>query len=244
MLALGRKLVHELGLEPSTDTLGRWMAHHVAGLMVKTETAADAERHAAEKECFEAILMLWKHQSALPHGLRPFRNLEPVIRAVASLDPEDEMPRIYRSARPPMDRLEDSGQRHLLELVDGIDYSAKVLIGLYLAEAAEAAIDQSQEWVELAKGLGEDADVASIVLRFITERNNLNDKPDLTNALRSRLADRLNRLKSFMGHAEHAVTALASRLDALPPAPDDAGDEMAVLSSSPILPKPVQRAKN
>ena len=27
ILALGRRLVQELGLEPSVDTLGRWMAH-------------------------------------------------------------------------------------------------------------------------------------------------------------------------------------------------------------------------
>lgn len=244
VLALGRKLVRELGLEQSTDTLGRWMAHHVAGLMAKTETANGAEEHAAERECFEAILALWKHRSTLPHGARPFEKLEPVIRAVASLDPEDETPRIYRSARPPMDRNEDPEQRQLLELIDGIDYSAKVLIGFYLSEAAEAAIDQSQEWVELAKGLGEDADVASIVLRFVTGPNEPNKEPDLHDALRKLLAERLKRLRGFIGLAERTATTLASRLEALPPASDETDDEILVLSSSPILPELGQKAKN
>lgn len=219
------------------------MAHHVASLIVKTETATGPEKHATEKECFEAILALWKHRSALPRGVRPFEKLEPVIRAVASLDPEDETPRIYRPARPPMGA-GDAEQRQLLELVDGIDYSAKLLIGFYLSEAAEAAIDQSQEWVELAKRFGEDADVAGVVLRFVSGPHDLHKEPDLNDALRRLLAERLRRLRGFIRLAEHAVTALESRLEALPTAPEDADDEILVLSSSPILPEPGQKAKN
>ena len=30
VLALGKKLVDELGLDQSVDTLGRWMAHYIA----------------------------------------------------------------------------------------------------------------------------------------------------------------------------------------------------------------------
>lgn len=220
------------------------MAHHVASLITKTETTTGPEKHAAEKECFEAILALWKHRSALPRGVRPFEKLEPVIRAVASLDPEDETPRIYRPARPAIGADDDAEQRQLLELVDGIDYSAKLLIGFYLSEAAESAIDQSQEWIELAKRLGEDVDVARVVLRFVSGPHDLHKKPDLNDALRRVLAERLRRLRGFIGLAEHAATALASRLEALPPAPDDADDEILVLSSPPILPEPGQKAKN
>ena len=244
VLALGRKLIGELGLEASTDTLGRWMAHHVAGLIASAETATGPKKHAAEKECFEAILALWKHRSALPRGVRPFEKLEPIIRAVASLDPEDETPRIYRSARPPMDGDEDPDQRQLLELVDGIDYSAKLLIGFYHSMAAEAGTDQSQEWVELVKGIGDDADVARVVLRVVTSPNDVRKEPDVNDALRRLLAERLKRLRGFVGLAENAATALASRLEALPPAPDDAGDEILVLSSSPMLPEPDPKAGN
>lgn len=30
VIALGKRLVEELGMEPGVDTLGRWMAHYVA----------------------------------------------------------------------------------------------------------------------------------------------------------------------------------------------------------------------
>ena len=33
VLALGKKLVDELGLDQSVDTLGRWMAHYIAEKM-------------------------------------------------------------------------------------------------------------------------------------------------------------------------------------------------------------------
>ena len=39
VVALGERIVHELGLEESGDTLGCWMAHRVAELMERAETA-------------------------------------------------------------------------------------------------------------------------------------------------------------------------------------------------------------
>ena len=92
VLALGRKLVEELGLEESNDTLGRWMAHCLADLITKAENASGGDKDAGRKECFDAILALWRHRSELPSGKRPFAELEPVIRAVESLDPEDDTP--------------------------------------------------------------------------------------------------------------------------------------------------------
>src|SRR6266436_3211912 len=80
ILTLGCKLVEELGLEPSVDTLGRWMAHHIADLMLEAKSATGKEKELAEKNCFEAILALWKHRAELPNGKRPFEDLEPVIR--------------------------------------------------------------------------------------------------------------------------------------------------------------------
>lgn len=41
------------------------------------------------------------HRAAFPNGKRPFEDLEPVMRAIESLDPEDDTPRYFRSARAP-----------------------------------------------------------------------------------------------------------------------------------------------
>jgi hypothetical protein len=86
VIALGKRLVEELGLEPGVDTLGRWMAHYIAELIKKAEeTGNSAERRMARKRCCEAILRLWKHRSSLPHGARPLANLESVLKAIENL---------------------------------------------------------------------------------------------------------------------------------------------------------------
>lgn len=48
VLELGEHLVKELNLQPRGDTLGRWLGHHVAELMWKSEHAeTTAERRLA-----------------------------------------------------------------------------------------------------------------------------------------------------------------------------------------------------
>jgi hypothetical protein len=39
LISLGERIVAEFGLDQSTDTLGRWMAHRVAELMERAEHA-------------------------------------------------------------------------------------------------------------------------------------------------------------------------------------------------------------
>ena len=78
------------------------MAHYVAELIAKAEAATGEEKRFAEKNCFDAIMALWKHRAELPNGKRPFEELEPVVCAIESVDPDDDTPRYFRSARPRM----------------------------------------------------------------------------------------------------------------------------------------------
>ena len=55
VLDLGRALVDELGLDPGVDTLGRWMAHHIAELIEEAETAKGEERPAKFAQCADAV---------------------------------------------------------------------------------------------------------------------------------------------------------------------------------------------
>jgi len=52
-VTLGKRIVKELDLEDSVDTLGRWMAHRIVELMERAEQAeTEAEREAAkESKC-------------------------------------------------------------------------------------------------------------------------------------------------------------------------------------------------
>lgn len=238
VLELGRKLVEELGLVDSNDTLGRWMAHHVADLIAKVETATGGDKVAAQTEAFDAILKLWKHRSEFPAGKRPFGELESVIRTVASLDPEDDTPRYYRMVRPPKGETADnSDQEKWLRLAEDLDYVAKVLIGYCLEEAAGAAVDRSKEWVKLAEGIGETG-ASEITLRFLSRTADSNKGPDSGAGQRKVLADRIKRMRGFVGAAESVVETLSKRLEELPAVePSDATEEKA-LPVAPTLPDP------
>ena len=100
---------------------------------------------------------LWSHRAELPNGKRPFENLEPILRVLESLDPEDETPRFFRSIRSTIvESNENSQTQSLLEFVRNLDLTARILIGYHLVEAARSATDKSKEWVVLAKKAGID----------------------------------------------------------------------------------------
>jgi len=205
--------VGELGLESSTDTLGRWMAHYIADLIAKAKSAADEQKSEAERYCFDAILELWKHRAELPSGERPFEKLEPVIRAIESLDPDDDTPRYFRTARPPKGEGDEKSESDTwLEIVTGLDYSAKILIGYCLAEAARTAIDKSKEWVKLAEAAGVEDGVPEIVIRFVSSAADLGKEADLHEEERRQLQDRLKRLEGFVKLAEPLANDLRARL--------------------------------
>ena len=137
VLTLGGKLVDELGREPRVDTLARWMAHYVAELLEAAVNAPARERDSARRACFEAILALWDHRAALPDGRRPFEDLEPVVRALESLDPAGETPRYFAYARRAMKSGDDTAaDQGLLDFVGGVDEAARIVIAEALVEAA------------------------------------------------------------------------------------------------------------
>jgi hypothetical protein len=239
ILALGGKLVEELGLEPSVDTLGRWMAHYVADLIAKAESATGEEKRLAEKKCFDAILALWKHRAELPNGKRPFEDLEPVVRAIESLDPDDDTPRYFRPARPPKGEGEKKAEAETwLDMVSGLDYSAKILIGYCLAEAAHAAADKSKEWVKLAEAAGAEDGVPEIVIRFVSGNANVGKEPDPNAEVRRQLQNRIGRLEGFTKLAEAVLRDLKTRLEAfpLPTESNDDDPDHVVLSFTPPFP--------
>jgi hypothetical protein len=64
---LGERIIEELGLEESTDTLSRWMAHHIAEAI----TRAEKGRRKDKDEAAELILELWEHRTSWPRGWPP-----------------------------------------------------------------------------------------------------------------------------------------------------------------------------
>src|ERR1035437_2727734 len=143
-IELGKQLVIELRHEPEVDTLSRWMVHYIAEQITLAETASGNEKAAAEERCFQTIVSLWDHRTALPSGRRPFESFEPILRALASLDPEERRPYYHQIARP--DKRSGEGEpdptQALVDFIFAVDSSARILIQAAVDEAVEKATSE------------------------------------------------------------------------------------------------------
>lgn len=212
-LDLGRKLVKELGLDQSVDTLGRWMAHYIAELIQDAEKASAEEKPAKMQACCDAILNLWKHQHVLPGGKRPFEELEPILRTLDSLDPENDTPRYFRSERAVVDDAKENDEtKSWLKLIDGLDYSAKILIRYCLTQAAQNALNKSLEWVSLAEAAGVDESAEFPLVRVMFEDDNVLKASDPDEKERKHIEDRVERLESFAEMAMAVAKELRQKL--------------------------------
>jgi hypothetical protein len=189
------------------------MAHYIAELIDGAETACAEERPEKLAKCADAILSLWEHRHKLPNGKRPFEDLEPIIRAIESLDPADDTPRYFRSVRNAIDKTEENtGARKWLELAEGLDYSAKVLIRYCLEQASQDALDKSKEWVKLAEVAGLEDGIDFPVIRFITAESKLSKADEANERDRQLLEDRISRLNAFKKMADALASDLRRKL--------------------------------
>ncbi|WP_184643576.1 AVAST type 3 anti-phage proein Avs3b [Xanthomonas sp. 3307] len=168
-IALGEKLVAELKLVDSTDTLARWMAHYVAELMLRAEHAALSDRDEARQACASAILDLWGHARAFPAKSSAFESIDRVIETIGSLHPDGGA--YYRNDLwRALDARADEGDSEvekLLTLALGIDGAARNLIHHVLAQASRAAGRDSAEWLELAQHLDEEDPLTGLRIRIV-----------------------------------------------------------------------------
>ena len=89
VLELGQHLVHELNLDDSVDTLGRWMAHYVAELIDAVEKAVSTkDRLAAQKRAMEVILRIWEHRESLPGYAYPLARYDEILSVLDFLRPD------------------------------------------------------------------------------------------------------------------------------------------------------------
>jgi GNAT superfamily N-acetyltransferase len=89
ILELGKNIVKEMGLDDDTDTLGRWMCHHVAGLIDQaTHGHSDEMRCTAEREAVSTILALWEKRMALPGNAYPLARFKYLLKCLAATSPD------------------------------------------------------------------------------------------------------------------------------------------------------------
>ena len=97
IVELGCKLVKELELESNNDTLGRWMAHHLAELLKRAEKASGKEKDALQRECADLIIRLWTCRTSLPTAHRPLQSFESIMKAIECL--RGDTPAYFRDFR-------------------------------------------------------------------------------------------------------------------------------------------------
>ena len=198
VLALGKKLVGELGQE--VDTPARWMAHYIAEKM-------------EEAKCRDAILKLWAHRSSLPNGQRPFEDFEPIFRVLQSLDLDDPTPRYFRQVMSAVDQDdEDDSAKQWLRAACGLDYTARILIRYCLVLAAREAVDKSRDWVELAEAIVEKDDGDIRTVRFIADDTDTLNAENPDDSERVKIEDLLKKLEGFTNSADLLSSHLRQQL--------------------------------
>lgn len=192
VIQLGKRLVQQI--DAGDDLLASWMAHYIAQRIEIAQTAPPDEKEKAQNSCAKAIFELWEHRSAVPKHLRPFGELEPIIRTIASLDVEQTGHRYYPEAlREAATAEADETTKQWLELAIGLDYSARVLIQFALRSAARSTASDAEAWVKLASEAGADEGNEAPIVRFLREKDLYEEAADDA----AEWEERLSRLEGF-----------------------------------------------
>lgn len=91
IIKLGKKIVQELDLEYSVNTLARWMSHYIAELIYEVEnTKSKEEKKLLQTECCDTILKIWAQKENVPIR-KPLDDLKPIIEVLQALNEEKEL---------------------------------------------------------------------------------------------------------------------------------------------------------
>ena len=88
VLRLGALIVRELNIDKGNDTLGRWMAHHLAELIAEAEDTEGDDRIEIRGRVLDLILRIWSHRRSFPQRKYPLSDLEDLVSLLWRLRPE------------------------------------------------------------------------------------------------------------------------------------------------------------
>jgi len=207
---LGDQLVALLQDGDRADTFSRWVAQYIAEQMTSAEHAKGAARTTARDKAFQAILALWAQRNQLPDGLRPFKGFEPILRALARLDPEEP-----RSFYPDLaywknDKEKPDKITKLVEFALLLDRSARIMLELVFAEAAELAEEtHTKRMLENALPSTLTGDLEAIN-ELGRRRKNLETGSDLSSELLERKRQRIELLRKFCEQSNSVLKGFES----------------------------------
>ncbi|HHK4224546.1 TPA: hypothetical protein ACQTXI_003037 [Pseudomonas aeruginosa] len=175
VIALGKRIVASLSQDE--DLTSEWMAHLIAERINAVEKAQPEDRAEAEEACVQEILRLWEHRYKAPARFNPLREIEPIARSLAALDPEREEFRYYSEALG-LAREEDcKNPSDWLKLALQINHTSKDLIRFSLQQGGREAFatPEFKGAFDEAIGANVDLDVEIRLARFIAENDDLEE---------------------------------------------------------------------
>ena len=186
------------------------MAHYIAEKMAAVGSARGKAKASAQRECFETILMLWEYQGHFPHDIRPFKEFDPVFRAMAHIDPNKTTPSFYRNEneddQPPKE-IEQA-----IEFITKLDAAARIMISFFVRESIlHTANESTLEWLDAIKGIAK-SDEARIIFKLASELDDKDTVQDQSEKRKNELSEQIKRLEAFENLSRDIKSILKVRL--------------------------------
>lgn len=235
-MALGGRIVEQFKLQVDEDTLGQWIAHHLAEKLLAHKRASGPAKAVLEAELVDTILKFWKHRAYFPRGTQPFEGYDAVLRALESFDPNPSKGRYFqyrhadglnKEAKPP--------SKAWIDAAKTFDRGARAIVGLCFEQAARASEQPDEVWLSAAKVLAEDADRDLMVVKII-KAGAKEDNIDPSEFERKRLERRRDDLRRLISGGVPILRLIESRLEEY-----EAG--AAVSNAATSEPKPRSKPK-
>lgn len=194
LLYLGEKL--EANLEKvNGDEISAWMAHFIAEKMAAIGSARGKAKVSAQRECFEAILTLWDYQGYFPHDIRPFKEFDPIFRAMAHIDPNKTELSFFRNENG--DNQPPKEVEQAIKFITNLDAAARIMISFFVRESILHATDESTlGWLGAINGVAR-SDEARIIFKLAPELDVKEAAQDQNEERKNELCEHIDQLEVF-----------------------------------------------
>lgn len=207
IIDLGKRLAEQL--DDDGDLAAAWLSHLLAERIVAAEQAEGDQKVAAEEACVKLILELWSKRNHFNDHHRPLRDMDSIVRTLASLDVERTDHRYFGDVLrgPNVDELPEPA-RQWLQFATELDTTAKTLIRLALAKAVEAMGPDVQAWTDLAAEAAVEEPAERVIVRFVSPGRGGHDWERQV-----RLRE-IKSLREFIALAEELASDLEGQIEA------------------------------
>lgn len=142
--ALGKKLVDELELNDTNNTIEKWLAHYLAELFNREENSDGNERREVRRECTEVILKIWVNRKGLPSSYPPLQSFDEIVKVINKLRSDE--PYYYRGIDTESEL--PKAVTDYLGIAVAVDQRARKLVNYLIDKAIAHATHENKDWLK------------------------------------------------------------------------------------------------